>query len=284
MAGLHYVTGVGHIKPVDRGNSGMQLYSCIRDDDDAVSTYGVKFLQNLQGPLCLPNELIGYQIADVLGIEHPDVALVDIQPDVLPDRGIIRFRQGDDPDLLEFVAEPGLHFASRWLESAEMIKPGDMDRRNMVMSDLKPLAGIAVLDILLNNYDRCPGNSNILMVREDGRHRINLIDLGNCFGSAVWSLGNIADPRLPDISTCLPYDKQISFLFSSIKRPTLFEEYLDRLAGLNKARLQEIVASIPDEWGVSGRVREALVDFISLRAQQMPAYMRSRLAKEDWWL
>ena len=241
----------------------------------------VKFQQNPQGPRMLINEWMGYNLAELLGIRHAPYGLVQVPADALPDDGrlLIRDDDGDEVTLL-----PGVHFYSQWLSPADDLKPEDLGLAGMV-ADVSMLAGVAVLDALLGQWDRKPLNPNLLIVREHGRSSLYLMDMGMAFGSAIWGLGNFRDVGLPDASAPLPYSMPPSQLFRPVRVPQDFEPYLDRVAGLTDADFQHLVGGLPDEWSVTVEERQALISYLSNRANALPGYFETRFGRsgQEWW-
>lgn len=117
----------------------------------------------LKGPKVLANELIGFQIADPLGLEHPEVGVIDVDEIALGGPELwVTFADGT---LWHEPFRPGLAFYSRWLSNANQVSHEDVGRF-MGLQNPKLLAGAVVLDLLLNNWDRSPSNLNLLLHRD----------------------------------------------------------------------------------------------------------------------
>ena len=263
--------------PAKRGNSQPQLFVL----NQGIGLCAVKFKQNPQGPRVLPNEWIGYGLATLLGIRHPPHGLVEVPASVLRDQGrlLIRDDDGDEVSLL-----PGIHFYSKWLEPADDLKPEDLGLAGM-LADVGMLAGVAVLDALLGQWDRKPLNPNLLAVRQNGRTGLYLMDLGMAFGSAIWGLGDLLSAALPDTAAPLPYSMPPDALFNTVRELKDFEPYLEAVAALTRIQLQSLLDGLPEEWGVNRQQRQALLDFLFTRAQALPANFRTRFTRagQEWW-
>jgi hypothetical protein len=181
-----YPKADSYLKPVGRGATFPQLF-----DVEGIGVCVVKFLQNPQGLRALTNEFIGFKIASLLDIDHPETGILDVGAEVLPDGGVLKVHDEDDT----YIFKPGLHFYSRWLEPADQVIATDLSSFGMA-DNPEILAGVVLLDLLLNNWDRKPLNLNLLLHRQ-GRHRLKLIDLSMAFGNANWTLGNLKDTDLP---------------------------------------------------------------------------------------
>lgn len=273
-----------YLGPVGRGNSQPQKFVL----DSGVGLCAVKFQQNPQGPRMLPNEWIGYGLAARLGIRHAAYGLVDVPAEALPNEGCLLIHD-DDGDEVRLL--PGVHFYSKWLEPAEDLRPEDLGLAGMV-ADLGMLAGVAVLDALLGQWDRKLVNPNLLTVRQHGRSTLYLMDLGMAFGSAIWGLGDLLYTSLPEVEAPLPYSVPPAPLLRAVRAPD-FEPYLAGVATLTAEDFQTIVDGLPAAWGVTVDERRELVNCLSRRAKELPAFFEARfgrsaqqnagLGEREWW-
>ncbi len=244
----------------------------------------VKFLENPQGIRALTNEIIGFGIANVLGLEHPPVGVVEITAGSLGESGKLEFVNHEIYAGEKFVFKPGLGFYSKWLNPKDEVMGVDM---KSISGAINPhmLAGVVVLDLLINNKDRKPKNSNLILHRESGRQHLKLIDLGMAFGSANWELGNLKDSSLPPLTEPLPYSSPPTGLLEVVNPRTDFSEFLAKLQQLDSVVLTEIVNRIPDSWGLTEAHCAALVSYILERASQLPKYIETRVSSKTkkWW-
>ncbi|WP_146009489.1 hypothetical protein [Deinococcus planocerae] len=229
----------------------------------------------------LTNEWIGHGLAGLLGIRHAPYGLVEVSPEVLPDGDCLLIHD-DDGDEVRLL--PGVHFYSRWMEPAQDLKPEDLSLSGMV-ADLGMLAGVVVLDTLLDQRDRKPLNPNLLLVRQGGRASLYLMDMGMAIRSAVWGMGDLLDPGLPDAEAPLPYSVPPTDLLRVVRAPQDFAPYLAAVSALGRADLEQVVDGLPPAWGITVEEREALVDYLLHRAQALPAYFQARFARQrrEWW-
>lgn len=244
----------------------------------------VKFLENPQGIRALANEIIGFGIADVLGLEHPPVGTVEITAQSLGDTGILEFVNHEIYMGDKFIFKPGLGFYSKWLNPKDEVMGVDMKSISGVVNP-HMMAGVVVLDLLINNKDRKPMNSNLILHRESGRQHLKLIDLGMAFGNAGWELDNFSDPSLPPLTEPLPYSSPPTGLLEVVNPRTDFSEFLAKLQKLDSTVLTEIVDRIPDSWGLTDAHRAALVNYVLERASQLPKYIETRVSSKTkkWW-
>ena len=245
---------------------------------EGVGQCAVKFLQNPQGPRVLINELVSFGVASALGIEHPRVGIAEVDAIVLPSDGVLNtFDRWGDPCMLE----PGLHFYSQWLEPADRIEADDL--KSSTVKNASMLAGVVLLDLLVNNWDRKRGNMNLLLHRESGGQRLKLIDMGMAFGGSLWTIGNLTDSSLPPVEEPLRYADELGDILAGINVQEAFDPYLRRLEILTRTRLQDIVQAVPDAWRITEEEREALLNYLFQRVQALPDYLSSRLGKDVWW-
>lgn len=240
-------------------------------------TIVVKFAGNPQGPRVLPNEFIGHRLAEHLGLPCPPSGVVHVPAEALGTAGclIVPF-EGD-----EFVMESGAHFFSTFLAPADVLHSGRLG--GSLFQNIDALAGMAVLDLLINNFDRKPANPNLLHYKA-GWAEIRLIDLSMAFGSANWALGNLLDTTLPSPQHPLPYAGDLSEFFRHVQEEH-FAPYLARLSSLTEHVVGHMMSGLPAGWGVTADELQALATFVVARATALPAYLRRRLETRDpWWM
>lgn len=99
----------------------------------------------------------------------------------------------------------------------------------------------------------------------------------------MWELGNLLDTSFPPLDDPLPYGEGLDRLLRTVNPATDFSSHLGKLSELSRPRLESFVGTIPSEWGISPREREALVDYVCTKARNLPAYLQQRLQKQEWW-
>lgn len=244
---------------------------------EEVGLCAVKFFRNPQGERALPNEWIAARIADALELPHPKTGAVEIEALVLPDGKLICPDEDGNP----WDFKPGLHLYSQWLQNTDI--PVASDFEGLLLSNARVLAGAVMLDLLVDNWDRKPSNPNLLLHRE-GRQQLYLVDYSMAFRSANWEIGNLKNPALPPLELALPYAEIPVDMFKKVNSSVDFAWFLGKLSALDRPFFQSVTASVPPEWNISAATQTALVDFLTQRAQDIPAYLSQRLQKEVWWL
>jgi hypothetical protein len=247
---------------------------------EGVGLAAVKFLQNPQGPRVLANELIGFEVASLLGLEHPNVGVVEIDKDVLPGGTLTVTAEGET-----YGFGPGLHFYSQWLSNADVLNPLDLEKMGATQNP-HMLAGVVLLDLVLDNWDRKPTNINLLLHRERGGQKLKLIDLGLAFGGPLWVEGNLhPHPQygyFPALEESLRY-RNLDKLLKTVKKED-FDLYLSHLQQVTKDKLEGIIMNVPDEWEITSGEQKSLVNCLLERVKRLPDYLTERLKKEAWWL
>lgn len=237
----------------------------------------VKFLQNPQGPKALANELIGFALAEHLQLPCPQTGVVEVDNTALVEDVLEVTFDGD-----QYRFETGLHLYSQWLESTQTLTAKSM--AGTALQNPEVLAGVAVLDVLINNFDRKPTNPNLLEHR-DPKATITLIDLSMAFGNANWSLGNLQYTALPDVNAPLPYAGDMGDFFRRV-HPHDMNPYLEQLAVLDEATLEAMVARVPNAWGITSAERKALLKYLYARVRASSDYWETRFDRttKNWWL
>jgi hypothetical protein len=241
----------------------------------------VKFQQTPQGHRVLCNEWLGYNLAQFLEIRVPQFGLVEVPAEALPPGGL---QLRDEPNDRTVTFGPGVHFYSQWLEPAGELTPNDLNMQSL-FGDRAMLAGVVLLDMLLDNWDRELTNPNLLVSRATGAPQIFLVDTGNAFGGPFWGMGNLNVHYSPfrDPAQPLPYFAPHEPLLRAIDSPQDFAPYLQRLCQLDRQMLRGWVDALPPEWGITVNEGDALVHFLDARARQLPAHLAQRLTRREWW-
>jgi hypothetical protein len=244
----------------------------------------VKFFENPQGSRALVNEIIGFGLADILGLEHPPVGVVEITTESLGPSDTLEFVNHDIYKGERFVFKAGLGFYAKWLDPKDEVFAVDLKSISGAVNP-QMLAGVVVLDLLINNRDRKPKNTNLILHRESGRQHLKLIDLGMAFGSANWELGNLKDPSLPPLNEPLPYASPPIGLLDAVKSGTDFEPFLAKLDDIDRAAMIKVLGQVPTSWGLSELHQTCLVDYILERASTLPKYLEARISSRTkrWW-
>jgi len=215
---MRTVTATRYVTPLREGGS---LPALVEADDDGL--YVLKFRGAGQGPKALVAELIGGEIARALGLDVPEIVLVNLDAELA--------RTEPDAEIQDLIrASAGLNLALDYL-------PGSVTFDPLAHAPVAALASAIVWhDAFVANVDRTPRIANLLW----WHRKLWLIDHGAALifhhqwrDPAVQ--GRAGFPLVRD-HVLLPWAKQIA-------------EADARLAPLLSAeRLHGIVALVPDDW------------------------------------
>jgi hypothetical protein len=213
-----------------RGGSQAHLIRCSDGN-----YYVVKFQNNPQHRRILVNELLGTQLAALLGLPTAAVAIIDVSED------LIRLT----PDLCmelprrRIPCQQGLHFGSRYLADPHRTSLMNAlpDHLLLAVENLNEFIGMLVFDKWTCNTD---GRQAIF-----GRPGVTanyhcwMIDQGFCFNAGEWNF-----PDAPLRSLYVPYA-----VYEQVRGIESFEFWLDALESKIDAQLLlEIAETIPPEW------------------------------------
>lgn len=120
------------------------------------------------------------------------------------------------------------------------------------------IAGIAVLDQWVHNFDRTV--NNLLLERlSGGCFYVHMIDHGRCFpGEYKWSSQTLSEYR--DFKPF--YQETYQWIFSLLNDRKELHSFVEKIISLPNKLIYEVIKSIPEEWQVSMHDREALYQFL----------------------
>jgi hypothetical protein len=248
---LRTVTVTRYVTPLREGGS----MPAIAEADDGF-LYVLKFRGAGQGPKALIAELIGGEIARVIGLKMPELVFAQL------DEAFGR-TEGDEEiqDLLQ--ASTGLNLALHYLSGSVTFDP------TATVVDPALASRIVWLDCLLNNVDRTAKNTNMLIWHKE----LWLIDHGaslyfhhswnNWMEQAVKPFALAANHvLLPQASMLTEVDQEVKTL-------------------LTPQTIKNIVSLIPDDWlmidapfETPALHREAYVQFLETRLAHSEIFVK----------
>ena len=253
VARLPRLVGTRYVVPLREGGS---LPAVV--DTDTNGSFVVKFRGAGQGPRALIAESLVAGIAAHVGLPVPTPAIIEL------DEG---FGRGEpDPEIQDILrGSVGANFGLEFLPGALAFDPA-VDGR-LVSADLA--AEIVWLDAYVTNVDRTPRNTNLLVCAE----RVWLIDHGAAlFFHHRWS----------------GWRERVQSPFVQIADHVLLQMAGDLMAAdarlrprLDRASLEAIIESVPDEW-----LDEEEREFADLNEQRQAylTYLLERLEGPRAWL
>jgi hypothetical protein len=250
---LRTVYATRYVTPLREGGS---LPAIVEADDDGL--YVLKFRGAGQGPLALVAELIAGEIGRALGLNVPELVLMEVDAAL--------GRNEADPEIRDLLkASVGLNLALDYLPGSATFDPA-ADR---VEADL---ASSAVwFDAFVTNVDRTPRNANLLWWHA----ALYLIDHGAALyfhhnWQSMDQVEQMARSRFPAIRdhVLLPWASGIEEADSRL-RPRLDEALFAR-----------VIEQIPDGWllpepglATPAARRAGYLEFLTRRLEAVPLFL-----------
>lgn len=253
---LRTVTATRYVTPLREGGS---LPAIVEADD--LGTYVLKFRGAGQGRKALVAELVAGEIARRLGLPVPEIVLARLAPDL--------GRAEPDPEIQDLLrASSGLNLALDYLPGSlgfdPLVKPPDPDLASRILW----------FDALMQNVDRTPRNTNLLVWHE----KLWLID----HGAALYFHHNW--PGLDGGGPSLEAAAQRPF---AVARDHVLLPFAGAVAEADAALaprltpkdLRAVLDLVPDEWLAQERGFETAEE---VRAAYL-AYLGTRLREPRVW-
>jgi len=244
---------------------------CIFECSDGEIYYFKHFGNNR---LHVINELLGAKLLELLGLPTPEVALIEIVPDII--EGVCFERK--TPEGLGFGSRK-LDGPTRGLENFDLIKGSEIRK----FPTPQALIGIVLFDLWVYNIDRTPRNSNVLLQEiEADNLRFVAIDHALMFDDNPYEA-----PRLQRLSlvpltledTLIGHPQfrevyDVAGLFTSVE----VDEYLGRIECTTEQELYEVVNQVPAEWSLYDHEKESIVkSFLLSRKDLVRGFFRQLL-------
>lgn len=248
---MRAVSVTRYVTPLREGGS---LPAIVEADD--LGTYVLKFRGAGQGRKALVAEVVAGEIARLLGLDVPELALATLDPELA--------RTEPDPEIQDLIrASAGLNLAVDYL-------PGSLGFDPLVEPPPPELASrIVWFDALVQNVDRSPRNTNLLV----WHGRLWLIDHGaSLYFHHDWPAWQGSEDRRA--ASRRPYAAARAHVL--LPFATRIPEADAALAPrLTPEALRAAVALVTDEWlqgepgfGGAEEVRSAYVEYLSARLEE----------------
>jgi hypothetical protein len=229
----------------------------LRVDDVNVEAY-LKAIGNRAGTHVLACELIGSKIAEWFGLSTLDF-------------GIMQIEENDEIPLGEYgLAKAGPAFVSKKEPGSSW--PGDARTLDSLLNP-EDIAKLVVFDTWILNADRFPPEGmawkpnydNVFLSDRDGivgKHRIIAMDHTQCLAiggkitSRIGTIGRVKDERLYGL-----FPEFERFLSAGLVKAAA-----KKLRSVSRTLIEEMIGSIPVEWGIPPDGRKVLQDLLFERA------------------
>jgi len=256
---LRTVNACRYVQPLREGGS---LPALVEADDGAL--YVVKLRGAGQGTLALVAELISGEIARVLGLNVPELVLVEVDE--------LFGKAERDPEIQHLLrASTGSNLGMAFLAGSTTFDPAAGDSTDAFTASL-----LVWLDAFTMNVDRTSRNANLLLWKSQSNlpTALWLID----HGASLYFHHNWATAPEKALAPFAQVADHI-LLRSATK---LAEASAHAHAGLSPAAFEQILTQVPDDWlAVQGeddtadQVRKRYLEFLSTRLE------RSRIFEEE---
>jgi hypothetical protein len=244
---LRTVQATRYVTPLREGGS---LPALVEADD--LGLYVLKFTGAGQGPLALVAEIVAGEIGRALGLQVPELVLVEVDAAL--------GRNEPDYEIRELLRRSvGLNLGMDFLPGSVMFDPAARD------TAAPDVASTAVwFDAFVTNVDRTARNPNLLCWHKS----LYFID----HGAALYFHHDWKDPaasaqtRFPAIRdhVLLPRADRIEALDAALR------------ARLSEAIFTEVLENVPDRW--LPRQRAAYVDYLVQRLEAAPLFVEEAVS------
>lgn len=195
------------------------------------------------------NELLGYALAELVGVPVPENALVEISTTSRCDASA----EG---------TEPGVYFGSRFMPQHQPLSAAWATILRAANWDMYKLLA---LDVLLKILDREPSDL-LCSVRKPGQFRA--IDFGNAFGKSHWT------PPLDSGSNASHIDDWLFWGFGDVKAG---QDAARHIAARNES-FEQIVYDVASTCGLEQTESEAARNFLQTRTRNIELLVRDDIA------
>ena len=224
----------------------------------------VKGMRNPHGAKALVSELVAAELGAWFGLSVPPFAIIE--------NCDIEIRMKDWP----YLMQPPLFFS-------KSVDGFPRDGSDAIISKIRnpgDISRLVVFDTWVRNTDRYSrgkmnNSENLLLVMNGNKEKYDLtpIDHTHCFFEEVLPDG-LNEESVMDQSVYGDFPE-----FTPYLTRTAVGAALDRLSRLDRGFVNEIVYSIPPEWGLNASAARTLADFICRRAAFMVETMAEKIVK-----
>ncbi|SNT11677.1 hypothetical protein SAMN05216374_2759 [Tardiphaga sp. OK246] len=231
---------------------------------------GIGFLKgmgNPAGPVALATELVAAELARWLGLKTPPFAIVQLVDLDVPmiERGYMLHGPAFiSKEIDGLTADGGDVFLSR------LHNPEDISK-------------LVVFDTWIRNADRCPpdpqntpyNRDNLFFTPSGRKFQIVVFDHSHCFVEGTLE-DELGQPHLLDDERIYGNFPE----FSAYIRPDAVQAAVARLRQIDTNVVQEVLGSIPQQWGISGSIKAAWCHLICARANKVAEFIPGKLLDE----
>lgn len=242
---------------IERVVEPIQSSTCVVRVVTDAGTGFLKGMGNPQGNESLASELVGSEIAALLGLKVPPFAIVEVTGIEVPLFNGQRMAFG-----------PG--FISKAVQGSPSDSAGTFLRN---LSNPEHIALLVAFDTWLRNLDRCPPADyfdptprwdNLFFAPVKRRFEMMVFDHTHCFVEGELEEGLTGPYFVDDARVYGNFPEFASYLTEASLRTAI-----DQIARVDADAIMEIIGSVPAQWGPSNAVRRRWGEQIFNRAMRM---------------
>lgn len=262
------------------------------------------------------NEVISHKIANFLGINTPDIAILEIESDIMAANSDLLFSRHFRSGIYfgsQLIPNPESNLLDNFSHLMQLGKPYVSRSWNNYFSNISNsdiIPSIIAMDLLLANFDRFNNVGNLLISNLNGNRILYAIDHGHCFYGPFYdsnkeqllrsndklnqdNLVKYADNQIQKIVNIAQFKGHMhqpfnhgGSVFKSIERYVdlenlsnhSFMDPVSRIESLNLNTILEMVSDIPDEWTHGKQSQIKLYSEYICRQSQILRYIIQRMA------
>lgn len=231
------------------------------------------------------NEIISHKIAKYLGINTPDIAILEIEQDIMAANSDLLFSRRFNTGIYfgsQLITNPENNLLDNFSHLMQLGKPYISRSWNNYfnnISNVEIIPSIIAMDLLLANFDRFDNTGNLLISNVNGERILYAIDHGHCFWGPFYdsskesqlrsndnldrnSFNVYADTQIQQIVNIAQFNGRLrpfnhaGSVFKSIEQYIDLEDLsnhsfmdpIERIENLNLSLILEMISDIPDEW------------------------------------
>lgn len=227
----------------------------------------LKGMGNPSGPMSIASELVAGELAAWFGLPIPSFAVIPLTEIDIPMAG-------------GGTVVHGPAFISREIDGfGGTGGPNFMDK----VSNPADVAKLVAFDTWVRNADRChpdpanypPNYDNLFFTPQGQKYELVALDHSQAFVESGLEAA-LSDPYLIDDDQIYGYFPEFADLidFNSVTAA------VTRLRQIDTALVQEIIGSIPAQWGISSDARATWCDVICKRAARVAEYLPRKMLSD----
>ncbi|EGP4909418.1 MULTISPECIES: HipA family kinase [Enterococcus] len=260
------------------------------------------------------HEVLAHNMAKYLGIDVPDITILEIENDIMTANSDLLFQKRYSPGLYfgtKKVNEVEDNLFENFSELVRLKKPYIRRPWNQFFKDIQNpeiVSSIIVMDLLLGNFDRFDNKGNLIIGKSEKGRMLYAIDHGHCFGGPVYDkakesflrsnifndsaeMNNYINSQLNLIINIAQYYggrrpfNLAGEVFKAIETHVHLEnpdnhsfmEPIYLLETLDKRKLDDMLSDIPEEWLQNKLLQKDLYSEFIIRQAKLVRPMIERL-------